>query len=218
MEIKKIIILGTVGNCIDILDAINEINSLHKKYEIIGFLDDDHKKWNIKIYGIEILGGLDSALTYKDTFFVNGIGSPNNFWLKKDIIDKTGLSIDKFETIIHPSATVSKFATIGKGTVILQNVTIASNLTIGNHVIILPNSVINHDDIISDYVSIASGVCIAGGVKIEVGCYIGSGSTIIGNIKIGQNSLVGMGSVVLKDVKINSVVVGNPAKYLREIK
>ena len=44
---KQIIILGTGGNCIDILDTINDINARlsSKKYECIGFLDDNEKKW-----------------------------------------------------------------------------------------------------------------------------------------------------------------------------
>jgi sugar O-acyltransferase (sialic acid O-acetyltransferase NeuD family) len=215
--VKSIIILGTGGNCIDILDTINEINLIEKKYRVIGFLDDDKTKWGTNIYDIKVLGGLDSAIKYGHAFFINGIGSPNNFWEKEKIINKTGLGIDRFETIIHPKASVSKFSIIGKGTVILQQVTIASNVKIGNHVIVLANSVINHDDKIEDFVSIASGVCITGGVSLEKSCYIDSGSTIIGNIKIGKNSLVGMGSVVLKDVIAKSIVVGNPAKFLRSI-
>jgi len=215
--IKKIIIFGTGGNCIDILDTINEINLIENRYKVVGFLDDDKSKWGTKLYGIEVLGGLESAIRYIDTFFVNGIGSPNNFWKKESIINKTGINIDRFETIIHPTASISKLSIIGKGAVILQNVTIASNVKIGNHVIILPNSVINHDDRVDDFVSIASGVCVAGGVYLQKSCYIGSGSTIIGNIKIGENSLIGMGSVVLKDVKNSSIVVGNPARFLRNI-
>ena len=217
MELKNIIILGTGGNCIDILDTINEINLIKPTYEVIGFLDDDKNSWGNKIYGIEILGSLDSALNYEDTYFVNGIGSPNNFWEKDKIIAKTKLSIDRFATIIHPTASVSKFAKIGRGTVILQNTTVASNVTIGDHVIILPNCVINHDDVIDNYVSLASGVCVAGNVKIKKSSYIGSGSIIIGNVIIEQDALVGMGSVVLKDKKEKSVVIGNPAKYLRSV-
>ena len=199
MKIKKIIILGTGGNCIDILDSINEINIIKKRYKVIGFLDDDKTKWNTKIHDIEVLGGLKIANSFKDIFFVNGIGSPNNFWKKEEILDKAKLSLDRFETIIHPSASVSKMSNIGKGTVILQNVTISSNVTIGNHVMILPNSVINHDDIIDSYVSIASGVCIAGNIKIE------------------KNSLIGIGCIVLNDIKENNVVVGNPARFLRKL-
>ncbi len=40
-------------------------------------------------------------------------------------------------------------------------------------------------------------------------------SIIIGGISIGDNVIIGAGSVVLKDVKQGTVVVGNPARQLR---
>ncbi len=47
---------------------------------------------------------------------------------------------------------------------------------------------------------------------------IGSGSTILSNITIGENAIVGAGSVVTKDVAANTIVAGNPAKHIRELK
>lgn len=47
---------------------------------------------------------------------------------------------------------------------------------------------------------------------------IGSGSTILSNITIGENAIVGAGSVVTKDVPQNTIVAGNPAKIIRELK
>jgi sugar O-acyltransferase (sialic acid O-acetyltransferase NeuD family) len=215
---KKIIILGTGGNCIDILDTINDINAISRKpkYQCIGFLDDNENNWGREFYGVKVLGALDSASSYGECSFVNGIGSPFNFWRKKEIISKTQISYDRFETIIHPSASVSSMAYLGDGTVVLQHVTITSNVRIGNHVIILPNSVISHDDVIGDYTCITGGVCISGGVSIGHSCYLGTNSAIIGNIKIGDYCLVGMGSVVLDSIGDNTVVVGNPAQFLRK--
>lgn len=214
---KKIIILGTGGNCIDILDSINEINFINRTYEVIGFLDDDLNKIGMEYYGIKVLGTLSQAKEFRNVYFVNGIGSPKNFWKKETILNSLGISLELFETIIHPTASISKLSTIGKGSVILQNTTVSSNVKIGNHVMILAGCVINHDDIIEDYVCIASGVCISGGVKIEKNSYLGSGSRIIGNIIIGQFSLIGMGSVVIRNVDRENVVAGNPAKFLKRL-
>lgn len=47
---------------------------------------------------------------------------------------------------------------------------------------------------------------------------IGSNATILGGITIGENSLVGAGSVVTKDVAPNTIVAGNPAKVIKELK
>jgi sugar O-acyltransferase (sialic acid O-acetyltransferase NeuD family) len=216
---KKLIILGIGGTCIDILDAVNCINEDEKNpvYECVGFLDDNQKSWETEIYGIKVLGGLNLALSYKDCLFVNGIGSSKNFWLKEEIISKTKIPEDAFETIIHPTASVSQMSKIGRGSVILQNVTIASDVIIGNQVIALPNSVINHHDIIKDYTIVASGVCISGGVTVGESCYLGTNSSIIGNITIERQCLVGMGSVVLGDIPENTVVVGSPAKFSRKL-
>jgi len=216
--VKKIIILGTGGNCIDILDTIRDINAACRAatYECAGFLDDNKSTWRKDFYGLKVLGPLDSASSHKDCCFVNGIGSPHNFWQKKEIISKANIPDGRLETIIHPSACVSSMARLGHGTVVFQNVTIASNVQIGDHVIILPNSVISHDDIIGDYTCIAGGVCISGGVTIGHSSYLGTNSAIIGNITIGNYCLIGMGSVVLDSVDDNTVVVGNPARYLRK--
>ena len=47
------------------------------------------------------------------------------------------------------------------------------------------------------------------------GASIGSGAVILGGVRIGEGALVGAGAVVTKDVAPRSVVVGNPARYLR---
>jgi len=213
--VKKIVILGTGGNCIDILDTLNDINQIRPEYQCVGFLDDTQANWGKDLHGIKVLGPLDSAAKYNDCLFVNGIGSPGNFWKKDAIICKTGVPDNRFATIVHPTASVSKMATLGAGVVVFQNATITSNVRLGKHVIVLPNAVVSHDDVIGDYTCITGGVCISGGVTIGSSCYIGTNSAINGNIAIGDYCLVGMGSVVLKSVPENSVVVGAPARFIR---
>jgi sugar O-acyltransferase (sialic acid O-acetyltransferase NeuD family) len=215
---KPIAILGTGGNCVDILDTISDINAERSAciYQCIGFLDDDPATWGKEIHGVKVLGPLDYASQLKNAFFVNGIGSPQNFWLKEVIIAKTQLGPERFETIVHPSASVSRMSELGRGTVIFQNVTVTSNVRIGQHVIILPNTVISHDDVIGDYTCIAGGVCISGQVNIGRLCYLGTNSAIRGNLEIGDCCLVGMGSVVVSDIQENSVVYGVPARFIRK--
>jgi acetyltransferase-like isoleucine patch superfamily enzyme len=52
---------------------------------------------------------------------------------------------------------------------------------------------------------------------VRQGASIGSGSTILASVTIGENAIVGAGSVVTKDVPANSIVAGNPARFLRFI-
>jgi len=52
---------------------------------------------------------------------------------------------------------------------------------------------------------------------VRRGASIGSGATILSNVTIGENAIVGAGSVVTKDVPPGCIVVGNPARILRQL-
>ena len=54
-------------------------------------------------------------------------------------------------------------------------------------------------------------------VHIGNNVWIGAGAIILPGITIGDNSIVGAGAVVTKDVPSNVVVVGNPAKIIKNI-
>lgn len=217
---QKIILLGTGGNSVDILDTLNDINAARgeRVYECAGFLDDDATQWGREIFGARVLGALDAASQYADCFFVNGIAGVHSFWKKRDILARTQMPRERFATIVHPTASVSRSARIGNGVVIFQHVTITTNVTIGDHVMILPNTVISHDDVIGEYTSIAGGVALSGNVRVGESCYIGSHASIKEGVTIGNGALIGLGSVVLRDVAENCVVVGNPARVLRNVK
>jgi acetyltransferase-like isoleucine patch superfamily enzyme len=55
------------------------------------------------------------------------------------------------------------------------------------------------------------------GATVDDFARIGANCTILPGVKIGRNSLVGAGSVVTKDVPENSVVAGNPAKFIKMV-
>lgn len=57
---------------------------------------------------------------------------------------------------------------------------------------------------------------IAGSVEIGENVWVSPAASILQKIKVGKNSLIGMGSVVLADVPENKIVVGAPAKIIRD--
>ncbi|MBU3948089.1 MAG: acyltransferase [Proteobacteria bacterium] len=57
----------------------------------------------------------------------------------------------------------------------------------------------------------------AGEIIIEDNVFIGVNSVILRNVRIGKNSIIGAGSLVSKNVPSNVIVVGNPARVLRNI-
>lgn len=53
-----------------------------------------------------------------------------------------------------------------------------------------------------------------GKIKIGNNVYIGNRALILPGVTIGNDVIIGAGSVVAKSVKDNSIVVGNPAKFV----
>jgi sugar O-acyltransferase (sialic acid O-acetyltransferase NeuD family) len=216
-----LVILGTGGNAVEIVETVDDINTAARgprRYACVGFLDDNRDRWGHLLHGLPILGPLASGVDFPDARFVNGIGSPNNFWNRAAIVAKTGVPAERFETLIHPTATVSRTARLGHGVVVFPHVTIGASVEIDDHAIVLPSSVISHDSVVGAHTCVAAGVRISGAVSVGACCYLGTGASIIGSVTIGDGTLVGMGSVVLKDVPAGVVVVGNPGRFLRRVR
>lgn len=55
-------------------------------------------------------------------------------------------------------------------------------------------------------------------IHIGKNVWLGTGVTVLPGVTIGENSIVGAASVVTKDVAPNSVVVGSPAKKIRDVR
>lgn len=55
-------------------------------------------------------------------------------------------------------------------------------------------------------------------IVIGKNVFIGCNALILKGVTIGDNAVIGAGSVVSKNVPVNCVVVGNPARVIKEIK
>jgi len=145
--------------------------------------------------------------------FIVAVGEPS---IRKALYDKLASFKLNYIKIIDPAFILSRFSSVAKGTIIHTGVLATCNVHIGEGCLINTRAVIGHDVTIGDYSVVSPNVTIGGNVNIGPGCYLGSGAIIRNGINIGANSIIGMGAVVLKDVKPNSVMVGNPARFLRE--
>ena len=215
MAKRTLIIVGAVGNCLDIAETANACSEGHA-FEVVGFLDDDEGLQGTEIAGIPVLGRLTDTNLYADASFVFGIGGPSSFRKKKTLIERLRLTDDRFATIVHPSSVVTATARIGRGSVILSNCSVGHNAVIGEHVIILQNSVVGHDSSVGDQTIVAAGVTLSGNVVIGEQCYIGVGASMKEGVEIAPETLIGAGSVVVSDIQGCRVAYGVPAKAARD--
>jgi len=77
---------------------------------------------------------------------------------------------------------------------------------------------ISHDCFIGKDSFIIANSELSGYVKIGERSRIAPGACVKQRVKIGNDVIVGMGAVVLKNIADNEVVIGNPAKPLKQFK
>ncbi|MDU4892487.1 MAG: acetyltransferase [Clostridium sp.] len=210
---KKLVIVGAGGVGRETSLILREINNYEPTWEVLGFIDDNPKKWGSIVDNHEILGGLDYLKKLeKDTHVVIAIA---NYKVKKRIVEELNGKFP-FATIIHPRVLTHDFMTVGEGTIIYEGAILTIDIRIGNHVIISPKCGIGHDSIIKDYVTLLWNVNVSGNDVIDEGVLMGTGSTIIQNLKVGREATVGAGAVVVNDIPQGATVVGVPAKIIRQ--
>ena len=156
-------------------------------------------------------------------------------------IGKNG-HVRPFSTIYAGSEIGDNFQT-GQGVSIREDNVIAGNVSIGTHSVLEFGNRIGefsrvHSNCFMEMVTIGRYVFVGphvaftddphpmgcprykeckGGAVVEDYARIGANSTILPGVRIGRNSLVGAGSVVTEDVPPDSVVVGNPARVIKNI-
>jgi carbonic anhydrase/acetyltransferase-like protein (isoleucine patch superfamily) len=70
--------------------------------------------------------------------------------------------------------------------------------------------------ILESYVTVGHRAVIHS-AYIETGCLIGIGAIVLDGVRVGRGSIIGAGCVVTKDVPAYSLMVGVPAKCLRQV-
>ena len=91
------------------------------------------------------------------------------------------------------------------------------NMFHGQGLIISGDTVIGKNVMVRQNTTIGNSKPGEGSPIIEDNVQIGANCVLIGEIRIGENSIIGAGSVVVKNVEKNSLVAGNPAKFIRHI-
>ena len=218
---RSLVILGSGGNALDLLDIVEALNAQGARWRVIGVLDDARPQGAIE-HGLAVLGRLSdgarlarSGGALSDAFFVNAIGSERNHARRAEILAGTGLPPGRFATLVHPAAGVSSRAAIGAGCCIGFGASIGGGARIGDQVWIGPGCVVGHDSMLDHGAVMAPRSTVSGFVHLGACCYIGAGAVVRQKVSVGIGALVGLGAVVLRDVPPGTVVVGNPARGLR---
>jgi sugar O-acyltransferase (sialic acid O-acetyltransferase NeuD family) len=212
---QRIVIIGAGGHARVIIDAARLAG-----HEIVGVLSRDARP-GADVLGCTVLGKDDDAkqilasLTGRVDSVVVAIGDNHT---RAAVVQRllVGMPRLAFATVVHPSAIVSPTARIGYGTVVLAGAVVGVGAHVGNHCIVNTAASVDHDDQIEDFASIAPGAVLGGTVRVGTRTAVCLGAKVIQGIDIGSDAVIGAGATVVRNVANRVVVMGTPARVVRE--
>lgn len=135
-------------------------------------------------------------------------------------------------TLLGDNCSIREDCKIGDYCIVSRNVTVNYNTVIGDRTKIMDNSHITGNAVIEEDVFISVLVATTndntmgreaydedhvGGPHIKKNTTVGAAANILPNVVIGENCIVGAGAVVTKDVEDGKVVMGIPARVVRNV-
>lgn len=105
---------------------------------------------------------------------------------------------------------------IGSGSVIMPFSVLSNHSSIGLGSLLNGYAMLGHDCTIGDFCEICPFTAISGNCEVGSFTFIGTGAILLPNIKVGKNVIIGAGSLVTKDIPDNCVVIGSPAKLVKQ--
>ena len=118
------------------------------------------------------------------------------------------------DVMIGRGALVENDTTIGRGTIIQANAYVTAYSLLEENVFVAPCVTTTNDNYMG---RTEKRHALRRGPTIRRGARIGGGAVLLPGIEIGEEAFVGAGAVVVHDVPARAVVVGNPARRIRDV-
>jgi acetyltransferase-like isoleucine patch superfamily enzyme len=118
------------------------------------------------------------------------------------------------DVVVGRGSLVENDTTVGARTRIQANAYVTAYSRLEEDVFIAPCVVTTNDNFMG---RTARRLELVRGPTIRRGARIGGGAVLLPGIEVGEEAFVGAGAVVLRDVPPRAVVVGNPARQIREV-
>jgi acetyltransferase-like isoleucine patch superfamily enzyme len=118
------------------------------------------------------------------------------------------------DVVLGRGSLIENDTTVGAMTKIQAMAYITAYSTLEEHVFVAPCVVTTNDNFMG---RTEARHALTKGATIRRGARVGGGAVLCPGVEVGEEAFVGAGAVVTKNVPPRALVVGNPARVLREV-
>lgn len=206
----KLLIAGAGGHGRVVADAALTSGAFSE----IGFADDRYPSLTLP-EGWPIVATLDDGWRHLGRYdaFVAAFGDAA---LRLEMLALALGQGARCPAIVHATAFISRYASMGDGSVACPQAVVGVGARLGVGCIVNSGATVDHDCNLADGVHVCPGAHLAGDVTIGARTWFGIGAVVKQGVTIGPDVIVGAGAVVIRDVPANTMVVGNPARVLKQ--
>ena len=214
---KKLAIIGAGKAALQLLDVVIS-GDIHTPVLIY---DDNESLSNQSLIGIKIKNTIsidDIIKDFQEQLFDEIVISFSGDIVNREKIFQQIISNNiPIANIIHPTAIISNFTTIGVGNLIFANTRIGPFANIGDNNVISSFCSIEHHNSIGSHNTFGPAVVFSGSCTVGDQNRFGTGIYIEPNIKIGSNSIIASGLTLLTNVPSNKIVRNNNKIEFKDI-
>lgn len=204
---QPIVGLGAGTHAKSVLEAIRSAGA----FEVVALVDDDPALAGSALLGVPITGALTGHDAAHAFLGVGGIGDTGPRRRAAERLLAEGFELPP---ILHATAAVSPWATLGRGAQVLATAVVNAEATVGDGALVNTAAVVEHDCVVGDYAHLAPGATLGGGAVVGAHAHVGMGAVVIEGKRIGAAAFVAAGAVVVADVPDGARVGGVPARAL----
>jgi acetyltransferase-like isoleucine patch superfamily enzyme len=130
------------------------------------------------------------------------------------------------QACVRERCTLGDDVVIGRGSLVENDTSVGARTRIQAHAYVTAYSLLEDDVFIAPCVITTNDnfmgrtekrLELMRGPTVRRGARVGGGAVLLPGIEVGEEAFVGAGAVVIKDVPPRAVVVGSPARQIREV-
>jgi sugar O-acyltransferase (sialic acid O-acetyltransferase NeuD family) len=206
---RQLVIYGAGGHAVSVANV-----ALSAGYALRCFVDADRQ--GTTLLGVAVVASLDAlAAGHEELALALAIGDNAARERQQKDLGRRGGNL-RFPALVHRSAVLSSFSTVGEGTIVMPNAVVGPNAVIGRFCLINTQASIDHDGVMQDFASLAPGARTGGAVTIEARSALSLNAAVKQGVSIGNDTVVGANSYVDRNLPDHCLAYGTPAKIIRQ--